>query len=67
MIPLKYTERDLRIVQQLANGLRPKQIVAHVNRSYRTIEARIDVLKEMFDCVTTAQLVAVFLREKLIS
>lgn len=55
------------IVKRLADGHRVCEIAAEFKVNKRTVEARIVLIRERMVCKTTTQLVAVFLRKKLIN
>lgn len=59
---MQLSERDLRILQLLADGYRPQEIARTVFLSFRTIEGRLLRYKSAFSCRTTAQLIAHALR-----
>lgn len=60
------TDAHKRIVSLLAAGKRPKEIGEVMELSNRTIEAKIDQIRVAAGCQTPAQLVAKFIREKII-
>lgn len=57
---------DVAILQLLADGNTTEEIGKKTYKSFRTIEGRIARLKDLLDCKTMAQLVAVALRNKII-
>lgn len=65
---VKVSDRDRDIVRGLSNGLTAKKIseVTCPEIGARTVESIIEKLRKKFDCHTSAQLVAVFMRHKLI-
>jgi LuxR family transcriptional regulator len=60
------TERQVKIVEHLARGLRTKEIAAKLKISSRTTESHIDILRAKVDAKSQAHLVAIFIREGLI-
>lgn len=61
------SDRDLEIIQLLANDLRPKEIAEQLNINVRSIEGRILIIKKSFMCNSVGGLVALFFRNKIIS
>jgi len=59
------TETEIEIVRMLSNGKRPKEM-KEIDLSPRTIEAHLDNLRDKFDIKTREQLVATFIRNKII-
>lgn len=60
------TEKEIRLVQMLANEMRPKDIASQWKVSHRTVEAYILTLKKTFGCKSYTGLVTLFFRNKLI-
>jgi DNA-binding CsgD family transcriptional regulator len=59
-------DRDLEIIKALADGENMKTIGAILNISSRTVEAKIDKLRLMFNAKTRPQLVSIAKDLKLI-
>lgn len=60
------TQEALDIVSGLSIGLRAKDLAERLKISHRTVEAKIDLLRKDYQCLTPAHLVAVFIRNKII-
>jgi len=59
-------QMQIAIVKMLADGKTPKQIAPVIGRSSRTIESYIHLMLKVNDCKNTTNLVAEFLRNKII-
>jgi DNA-binding NarL/FixJ family response regulator len=57
---------NAEIVTQLSYGFTTKEIATNFNVKSKTIEARILNLKKQCNCANTVELVAKYLRNKLI-
>jgi DNA-binding CsgD family transcriptional regulator len=64
---ISITDKDVKIVEMIASGMRASDIGEKFKRSPRTIEFSIDRLKEKFGAKTQPELVAMFFRHKIIS
>lgn len=60
------SEREIKIIQMIANGTTAKQAAIEMDIKARTMEGIINKLRGEFDCNTLSHLVATFLRQKLI-
>lgn len=60
------TDKEVYIVQLLANGMRSREIGLKTGKSQRTIEATLDRLRLKTGCKSLPELVATFFRNKLI-
>jgi DNA-binding CsgD family transcriptional regulator len=58
--------KDIQIIQYLSEGLINKQIGNCLNLNTRTIEKRIALLKEKYECMTIAHLVAYSIKNDII-
>lgn len=61
-----FKKNDIKIVQLLADDLRPPEIAKIIGVGNRSIEGSIFRLRSRFECKTVAALVALFFRYKLI-
>lgn len=59
-------ERDILIVQHLANDCKPLELAEMTGLSKRTIEGLLDGIRAKYGLKSLAGLVATFYREKLI-
>lgn len=66
-IERRATEREIQIVQMLADEKRPKEISEALKVNPRTMEAYIAESKKKFGCKSYVGLVSLFFRNKLIS
>lgn len=60
------SDREVGIVKMLSNGVTVKQIAVEMGINRRTLENTCNRLRFDFDCNTLPQLVATFLRKKII-
>lgn len=60
------SERDKAIVELLSNGNRTSEIKEALNMNQRTLESVIDKMRRLYGCATREQLVAFFIRNKII-
>jgi DNA-binding CsgD family transcriptional regulator len=60
------SQKEIIIVQMLADGNRTADIAKKLKLSVRTIEANLDSLRNKFDAKTLPQLVAIFLKNQFI-
>ena len=60
------TEYMLSVIRRLSMGQRTNKIAEDEGVSVRTLEAQLQRLKDHYNCLTLTQLVAYFIREKLI-
>lgn len=60
------SEKEVRIVEMLADGHHCQDIADEFKLSSRTIEVYVTKLRQRFVCATHAQLVAVFIRKGII-
>ena len=60
------SERMIDFVRMLSNGDRPEKIAEKYKISRRTVESHLDSLRRKTNCKTISQLVALFIRSKLI-
>jgi DNA-binding CsgD family transcriptional regulator len=60
------SQREIIIVQLLADGNRTADIAKKMKLSVRTMEANLDGLRNKFDAKTLPQLVAIFLKNQFI-
>ncbi|MES2287405.1 MAG: LuxR C-terminal-related transcriptional regulator [Bacteroidota bacterium] len=63
---IKVQERDIVIIQSLADGFKPKEIGENLKLSPRTVEQRLAVMKAQLNLKSTIQLVIFFIRNNLI-
>lgn len=63
----KVTNREIQIVELLAQGLTNREIAGSLGLSPRTIEKHRDDLYKRTDCRTSGHLVATFIRAGVIS
>lgn len=61
------TDRDHRILDMLSQGYTTPEIAKELYVSHRTVEARLLMLRRVFECKNTTHLVAVMIREGWIS
>lgn len=66
-IEAQVTEWDKRVVSLLSDGFTVKEIANKMRLNGRTLESKIFHLRNKMDCQNLTSLVALFLREKLIS
>lgn len=66
-VNVRISEIQVKIVQMLSNGLRPKEIAAQLKCSDRNIESHIQRLTFIFDLKSAAHLVAFFIRNNIIT
>lgn len=64
---IEVSEEDIVLVKMIADSMRPKQIAEKLEKSHRTIEARIAVLKKKYRVGTPSGLVMLFCRHDLIN
>lgn len=62
-----FTESEIILLQMLADGSKREDIAAVIDRSVRTVESKIDSLRDEFKCKTVPQLIAFGFRNNLIS
>lgn len=60
------TDAEKQILQYLADDKRPGEIAAKMVYSKRTVEGKVDALRDKFGCETVAGLVAFFFRINLV-
>lgn len=65
-IKVNVTERETQLVKLLADGNTLPEISKQTDTKLRTLEAKVSILKRKYQSQTLANLVAVFLRNKLI-
>jgi len=59
-------DKEIKLVQLLANGMRSKEIALNTGISVRTVESNLDRLRLKTGCKSLPELVATFFRNKLI-
>ena len=64
---VEVTENEIELVQMVANGHRAASIGAKMGKSRRTIESKLDNLRRKTGSETVPELIANFMRAKLIN
>jgi DNA-binding CsgD family transcriptional regulator len=60
------TQKEVDLVKMLSDGKRASEIAQVFEKSVRTVETNMSTLRAKTNCRTLPQLVALFLRSKLI-
>lgn len=60
------SQKEVNIVQRLANEERVHEIAANMDLNLRTLESKILSMRKSFGCVSIVGLVVLFMRNKLI-
>lgn len=60
------TPKEIELIQQVANEMRPKEIATQRGVSKKTVESQLMAVKNKFSRKTIPGLVALFFRHKLI-
>lgn len=66
-VDVSVNDWDKKVVGLIADGLTVSEIAGEIKGKGRTIEYQLSQLKTRLQCKTSAQLVAFFLRNKLIN
>lgn len=61
-----FTDKEIVLMRMLIDGSSREEIAIVLQKSKRTIEAKIDRLRKEFQCKSVVHLAAFFLRNKLI-
>jgi DNA-binding NarL/FixJ family response regulator len=66
ILETKITPEDIEAIEMLASGNQIGEVSEKLGLKRRTLESRFDRLKKNLECHTTTQLVAFFIRNKII-
>ena len=64
---LKYTPRQIQVIQGMANGLRYKEIAASLGLSTRTVEDHVNAIMKKMHARTPGEIIAMGIRMGLIA